>query len=84
MNPVQLAAQFGAWNRGVWPLLTQPQTKTLFNGVMTDDYGVSKTTYLCAKSGVVTGLKPRLFSGTYHTCVHSSALPSNFLPPPVV
>ena len=57
--------QFGSWNRGVWPLLTQGHTKTIFNGLLTSEYGVSQTSFLCATSGVVTGLKPRLFSGAW-------------------
>ena len=50
------------WIGHLLNLLVQNQTKVLWNSVWKEQWGISKTKWLCAKESVVIGLKPRMFN----------------------
>ena len=61
--PTNFSALSYTWQTGIWPLLTQPHTRTLLNGALRHNYGVNASHWACWTKGVQTSVKPKLFSG---------------------
>ena len=53
------------WIGHLLNLLVQNQTKVLWNSVWKEQWGISKTRWLCARESVVIGLKPRMFNSAW-------------------
>lgn len=57
----------GGWIKGAWPMLSQPHSTLLTRPRLLEDLGLTSkgghATWVCARSGVVTGMQGRLFAG---------------------
>jgi len=53
------------WIGHLLNLLVQNQTQVLWNSVWNQQWGISKTRWLCARESVVIGLKPRMFNSAF-------------------
>jgi hypothetical protein len=54
----------GQWSQGVLPLLMQPQTRLLMNGVLKDREAIAEDgKWICFKDAVMAGIKPYVFTG---------------------
>ena len=50
------------WAEAIYPLLTQKHTKLMLNGNLARTWNSTPTDYVCFTRGVITGLKPRIFT----------------------
>lgn len=72
---------FSPWLQGNWPILTQPQSvalvmptiRKLVAKLQAEDPSSGGVPLVCARRGAVTGLQPRLFSGTADAAAYRTA-----------